>query len=230
MDEKKGKVETAVPESLIAEALQVVESGRKKKKEAPAASPASEEPAAEVAVQVPPPSPAVAIEAAPSEKEKEYYERLLRMAAELDNFRKRTAREKEEWQRLATEKILLELLPLADNFQRALAIAAPADLTTPMGEGLKLIQHALEAVLKKQGVEKINAHHRPFDPLYHEAITTRSEPDLEPDLVLEVLQDGYLLQGRLLRPCKVVVNQPPAVPSPETPHSEPDCGTDKSCD
>ena len=137
----------------------------------------------------------------------ELYERLLRKQAELDNFRKRTQREKEEFRQFANEDLIRELLPVLDAFERALKKRAMA---IPEGfyEGMELIHRQLSEVLSRSGLEPIETSGQLFDPHYHQAVEMvedagRREGDREE------LQRGYLLKHRLLRPAIVKVAMKP---------------------
>jgi molecular chaperone GrpE len=136
-------------------------------------------------------------------------DRYLRTVAELDNFKKRTQREREEYIRFANESLLRELLPVLDNFDRALEAARAAAETESVVAGVELIQRELVKVLEKFGVTPYSALGQPFDPERHEAVqrVVRSgAPDMT---VVEETQRGYLLNGRVLRPAMVVVAVPP---------------------
>lgn len=132
----------------------------------------------------------------------EMEDRYLRLAAEFDNFRKRTAREYQNVVRIANDRILLELLELYDNFERALA--ADSGSSEGVKKGVELIAGQLRELLKKEGVEELEVINQPFDPQTAEAIMQMES--VEPEgKVIEVLAKGYALSGRVLRPAKVVV-------------------------
>ena len=134
--------------------------------------------------------------------------RLLRLQADFDNFRKRTAREKQDWIALAGKDILSDLLPVLDNFERGLASAA--DTPPAVLDGFSQIHAQLLAVLKKAGAEPIETDGRPFDPALHEAISRLPSPTLPEGDVLACTRRGWLLGGKLLRPAQVVVSAGPA--------------------
>ncbi|MGI6358093.1 MAG: nucleotide exchange factor GrpE [Bacillota bacterium] len=131
--------------------------------------------------------------------------RVLRLHADFDNYRKRTLREREEQATLAEAELLRKLLPVLDNFDRALE-AMPAG--QPWAEGVKLVYKHWMDVLSQQGLEAIDCE-QPFDPNLHEAVM-RDESGAKPDgTILQELQRGYQYKGKLLRPSMVVVANKP---------------------
>lgn len=140
-------------------------------------------------------------------KEKEAtdnYDKYLRAVADLDNYKKRAIREKADIIKYGKEDVIKDILPFVDSLDRALAHADNSDVQA-FKEGIKLIQEQLLSCLKKHGVEKIDSVGLDFDPNFHEAMMqVESEEHAENKVVNEV-QKGYLLNGRLLRPSKVCV-------------------------
>ena len=135
-------------------------------------------------------------------------EQYLRALAEMDNLRKRVERDKAEYTQFALSELLLELLGVLDNFERALGAAGTAPEAQAYRSGLDLITRMFQAVLFKRGVRPIEIRDRVFDPnLHHAMLTEESETVGEPE-VSEELQKGYLLHGRLLRPALVKVVVP----------------------
>ena len=132
------------------------------------------------------------------------YERLLRKQAELDNFRKRTQRERDEFRQIANESLIRELLPVLDGFERALKQRAPAVPET-FYQGMELIHRQLLEVLGRTGLEPIETSGQLFDPHYHQAVETVEDPERRDQEIVEELQRGYLLNRRLLRPAIVRV-------------------------
>jgi molecular chaperone GrpE len=133
---------------------------------------------------------------------------LLRSQADLENLRKRTAREIEGAHRFALEKFLRELLPIKDALEAGLQSATHAEVVDPeaLREGLELTLRTWETTLAAAGVEKIDALGEPFDPEQHEAMAVRPAVDGElPGSVVDTVQTGYRLHGRLIRPARVVV-------------------------
>ena len=133
----------------------------------------------------------------------EYLNDLQRVAAEFENYRKRAVREQADFATRATERLVKELLPVLDDLERALEAAA-AHEEAKLEEGVQLVQRALAGSLKREGLVEIAAD-GPFDPHVHEALLSRPAEDAEPGTVLEVLQKGYRLGDRVLRPARVIV-------------------------
>jgi len=132
------------------------------------------------------------------------YDRLLRKQAELDNFRKRAQREKEELRQNANEDLILDLLPVLDGFERALKQRDPSVPAT-FYEGMELIHLQLTDVLARAGLERILTSGQLFDPHYHQAVETVEEPGRRDQEIVEELQRGYTFKRRLLRPAIVRV-------------------------
>jgi len=144
------------------------------------------------------------VEAKESEA-KQNYDRLLRQMAELDNFKKRTARERDEAIRFANEAVIKDLLPVVDNLERAVAHASGGDNGRPLVEGVEMVLRQFLDVLTKHGAAPILAIGQPFDPAKHEAMAQVERDDHEPNSVVEELQKGYTFRDRLLRPALVSV-------------------------
>ncbi|MEI9475823.1 MAG: nucleotide exchange factor GrpE [Deltaproteobacteria bacterium] len=145
------------------------------------------------------------------EKEKEAQEnldRLLRMAADLDNYKKRAAREKEEWIRFANEDLLKAVLPFADNLERAVNHSEKTKDIQSLVEGVKLTIQQLLQALNKFGVSRFESVGKPFDPAVHEAMLVVETDREKPHHVIQEFQKGYLLNDRLLRPATVSVSKP----------------------
>ncbi len=138
-----------------------------------------------------------------SAAEEQAKDQRLRVLAEYDNYRRRVAREREQWSQEAIERFARDLLAVVDSFDRALAAAKDAD--DPVLEGVRVTQRQLLSVLQKHGVEVVDPTGRPFDPRFHEALLRAPRGDAAPGTVLAVLEKGYLLEGRLLRPARVQV-------------------------
>ena len=130
-------------------------------------------------------------------------EMYLRKLADFDNYRKRQEREMEEFRRLANAGLIRECLPVLDNLERALS--APGDEAGGVREGVQLVLRQFQDVLARHGLEQIDPLGAPFDPTLHEAIAKRPAAGCEDNAVCEVLQKGYRLGERLLRPALVVV-------------------------
>ncbi|MGI5891595.1 MAG: nucleotide exchange factor GrpE [Bacillota bacterium] len=140
-------------------------------------------------------------EALENEK-KEIENKLLRLQADFDNFRKRTRQEREEAQRFANQELLLSFLPIMDNLERALSTKEDS---SGFKEGIDMIYRQFMNNLKQFGVEEIVAINTPFDPTLHEAVMQEQVADDKKGLVLMEIQKGYTLHGRLLRPSMVQV-------------------------
>ncbi|MDP4856851.1 MAG: nucleotide exchange factor GrpE [Desulfobacterales bacterium] len=140
----------------------------------------------------------------------ENFDRLLRVSAEFENYKKRTAREMVDFQKYANQSLLRELLPIIDNLELAIKAAAEAaDSTdTCLLDGVELTRKEILKVFENFHVEPIEALGKPFDPNFHEAVM-REESDEHPEnTVVNELQKGYLMHDRLLRPSMVVVAMP----------------------
>ena len=142
------------------------------------------------------------------EKEaKENYDRLLRTAADFENFKKRAAREKEDWTKFANEDLMKSILPFIDNLERAVNHAEKVVDTGVLIEGIKLTLQQILQTLSKFGLSPFESVGKPFDPALHEAMLVVETDQYEPNQVMEELQKGYLLNGRLLRPASVSVSK-----------------------
>jgi len=137
-------------------------------------------------------------------------ERQLRLQADWENYRKRARRELEDERRYANQYLLRDLLPVLDNIRRAMTAAEKAPETGGLLDGFKMVAQQLENVLAQHECRKIDALHKPFDPNFHEAITQQPSADFPPNTVLLVVQDGYQLHDRVVRPAQVIVSTSPA--------------------
>ena len=150
---------------------------------------------------------------------KELVDQLQRLAAEYSNYQKRMERHFQEEKKHGIRAIVLDLLPAIDNFERALGAAAAKPSFESLLEGVKAVHDEMLAALAKHGVEQIEAAGRKFDPEHHEAVTlvpSESQPEGQ---VVEVMQKGYRLHGRTIRPSRVAVSGGP--PKPEAISDEP---------
>jgi molecular chaperone GrpE len=134
-------------------------------------------------------------------------DRFLRLAAEFDNFKKRTAREKEDLRKFATEALLRELLPVVDNLERAIQSSDGSDQTQGVVAGVQLTLDELMKVLERFKVTQLASVDQPFDPTYHQAVAQKASESHPDNTVIEEFQKGYTLHGRLLRPAMVVVSK-----------------------
>ena len=142
---------------------------------------------------------------ATKEKEsKDNYERYLRALAELDNYKKRAARDKAEIIKYGKEDLIKDIVPFLDSLDRALAHTDAGDAQT-FKDGIVLIQDQLLCCLKKHGVERIESVGSDFDPNFHEALMQMESADHQDNQVVSEMEKGYLLNGRLIRPSRVCV-------------------------
>ena len=141
------------------------------------------------------------------EQVKELEDRLLRLAAEYDNYRKRTAREFECLCQNANENLILKLLDTLDNFERALDSAKSSSDYQSSREGVELVYTHMKDILTKEGLKEIEAIGKPFDPNFHEAVTQAASEEYEEGIVMDQISKGYMLNNRLLRASKVVVSK-----------------------
>ncbi|MEM8984803.1 MAG: nucleotide exchange factor GrpE [Pseudomonadota bacterium] len=144
-------------------------------------------------------------------KAAEHWDRYLRTAAELENVRKRAARDVDQARKFAVERFAGDLLAVADSLSMGLE-AAESSSVDRLREGTEATLKLLNQVFERFGIAVVDPHGEPFNPEQHEAMTMQPSPDAEPGSVLAVVQRGYTLNGRLLRPARVVV----AAEVPET--------------
>ena len=150
------------------------------------------------------PAPALADEIVELRKERDtLQDRLLRQAAEFDNYRKRIDRERKDLSQMAAVDFVQELLPVIDDFERALHSDAPG--AESYRQGLEIIHRALMEMLRKRGVTPIDAVGTPFDPQIHQAVAYEDAPDRQDGEVMEQFARGYRLGDRLVRPAMVKV-------------------------
>ncbi|MGB9603631.1 MAG: nucleotide exchange factor GrpE [Verrucomicrobiia bacterium] len=144
-------------------------------------------------------------------KADEYYDKLLRVSADYDNYRKRMARERQDIVKFANESLITRLLPVLDNFEAALNIANSNNNTSveSLKTGVMMIYNQLKNILAEVGLEEINAVNKPFDPLIHEAVSEQETTDVPPGHVVAQIRKGYKLNSRLIRPATVIVAKEP---------------------
>ncbi len=143
----------------------------------------------------------------------ELQDRYLRLAAEFDNYRRRAMRERQDLHNFANEALIKELLPTVDNLERALGHARPAEEgqeTSALRQGVELTLRSLLQTLENAGVTRVEAEGKEFDPQFHEAVQRVPNGEVPPNHVVNVLQTGWMLRGRLLRPALVAVSMRPA--------------------
>jgi molecular chaperone GrpE len=140
----------------------------------------------------------------------ENYDRYLRAMAEMDNYRKRAARDKEDAIKYGNEKLIKDILPILDSLDRALHQASEASVRNnfeAFQQGLELINSQILGCLERHGVVKIAAKGQEFDPDWHQALLQVETPEMEGNRVIDEYESGYTLHGRLLRPSKVSVSK-----------------------
>jgi molecular chaperone GrpE len=139
-------------------------------------------------------------------------DRLLRTMAEFDNYRKRVTREKEGLLKYGTERIAFEILPVIDNFERAMEQSQQGTDPVAVVDGLKMILKQLMAALEKFEIKPFHSVGEQFNPEIHEAMAQQEHPDHEDNTVIEQFQKGYMLGEKMLRPARVLVSRAPATP------------------
>ncbi|HSW94173.1 MAG TPA: nucleotide exchange factor GrpE [Gammaproteobacteria bacterium] len=140
------------------------------------------------------------------EKASQSWERLLRLQADMDNMQRRVERDVSNAHKYALEKFVLELLPIVDGLERA--VLAHEDEDSGSGsllDGVQLTLKMIYAAFTKFGIEQVDPTGESFNPEWHQAVSTETNADVKPNTVLTVLQKGYLLNGRLMRPALVIV-------------------------
>lgn len=195
-------------EEQSASAPEAAEAAPSASAEAPAAepSPASVEPGPERV-------------SAPNREIEEWRARAYRAAADLDNFRKRALKDREEARKYAIEGVLRDLIPVADNLERALAHGGASG--SALGEGVAMILKQYLGALEKHGAKPFDPKGELFDPQFHEAMSQMPRDGVEPGTVIEVYQRGWMLHDRLVRPAMVVISTgEPAAAAPEAPAGE----------
>lgn len=140
-------------------------------------------------------------------KDNEKYELLqesfLRLQADFTNYKRRTEQEKQDYLNMGVSKVINDILPIVDNFERALENKEEGNFY----EGVEMIYAQIEALLERNGVEEIKALNEKFDPNFHHAVLVEEAKDVESDTVIDVLQKGYKLGEKVLRPAMVKVSQ-----------------------
>jgi molecular chaperone GrpE len=183
-----------------------------------AATPNPEPAAPASAAPEPGPSADLAAQLAAAKKEAaDNYDRFMRTAADLENLRKRTLREKEELRLFSASRVLEDLLPVMDNLALGLTAAkqSNADLKTLTG-GVDMVLTQFKSALGNHGLKEIHPAGQPFDPHQHEALSHAPSPEVKAEHVLTVIRTGYSLNGRLLRPASVIVSSGPIAAAKET--------------
>jgi len=170
------------------------------------------DPEASSAAASAPMPPAAAPAAASGNELAELRDKHLRLAAEYDNFRRRSLKERQDLHNYANENLVKELLPIVDNLERAVTHARKEEQrpdSDNLLQGVELTYRSLLQILAKHGVVEIEAQGKPFDPQVHEAVRRVPSGDHQPGTVVEVYQKGYKLKDRMLRPAMVAVASEP---------------------
>ena len=136
----------------------------------------------------------------------QYLDLLQRSRAEFENYQKRINKDRDQERRYFASGILLDLLPVLDNLERASAAAQQAGEKGPLAEGIGMVLSQFMEFLKRNGVVRIEAQDQAFDPHLHQAVMQEPRPDKPANTVIKVLEQGYMNQDRVLRPAKVVVS------------------------
>lgn len=157
----------------------------------------------------------------PEPRQEDQETRLLRLQADFDNFRKRTQREKSTWAHQANEKMLTELLSVLDHFEMGLKTADKYQADSSVLDGFRLVQEQLIGIMRKFGLEPIEAEGQPFDPHWHESVTTMPSEEVPAENVVTQTRRGYKLGAKVLRPAQVVVSSGAAA----TPEDEEEGGS-----
>ncbi len=130
----------------------------------------------------------------------------LRTRAEFENYQKRNQKERDQERRYGYTPLALDLLPVLDNLDRALAAAKQAGENGALVQGVALVQNQFLELLKRHGITRIDAAGKPFDPNVHQAVMQKPAPEVAPNTVVQVLEQGFMNHDRVLRPAKVVVS------------------------
>lgn len=146
------------------------------------------------------------LEAARAEA-KEHYDKMLRLGAEFENYKKRMERERSQLLKYAEENLLRDLLSVVDNLERALEQGGASDTVAPVVEGVQLTLDGLCSIMEKYGVKPLKSVGEPFDPTCHDALAMEATNTIEPNHVFKEFQKGYAYHDRLLRAAKVIVSQ-----------------------
>lgn len=135
------------------------------------------------------------------------YDLYLRSLAELENFKKRAARDKEEYSKFALLPLIQKLLPVIDDLERALAQFDSSKDLEGLSKGVEMITRSLQEIIKNEGVEPIEALGQAFDPQYHQPLIVEESDEHSENTVIEEFQTGYILHGRVIRPSLVKVSK-----------------------
>jgi molecular chaperone GrpE len=143
------------------------------------------------------------------QKRDEYLDLLQRTRADFENYQKRALREMAQDRKYAHGGLAVDMLPALDNLDRATAAAKQSGDKSPLAQGVLLVQSQLLDILRRYGITPIDAVGKPFDPNHHEAVMQQPSASVPPGSVLQVLEQGFLIHDRVLRPAKVIVSSAP---------------------
>lgn len=146
-----------------------------------------------------------------SRQEKEdLYEKVLRAAADFENFRKRSLREKDELRKYAVSGLIEDLLPALDNLELGLAAADNHPEAKPVADGFRMVAQQLTSILQSNGLDTIDPQGKDFDPNFHESVAIQPSDEVADHKIIQVVRKGYSLNGRILRAAAVIVSSGPA--------------------
>jgi molecular chaperone GrpE len=140
----------------------------------------------------------------------QFLDLLKRTQADFENYQKRNQREREQERRFGHLLLALDVLPVLDNLERAMAAAKQANETGPLVQGVSMVLTQFLDKLKRHGITPIEAQGKPFDPNLHQAVMQQPSGEVPPNTVLQVHERGFMIHDRVLRPASVVVSVPPA--------------------
>ncbi|MGB6407883.1 MAG: nucleotide exchange factor GrpE [Planococcus donghaensis] len=133
--------------------------------------------------------------------------KYLRLLADYDNFKRRTQKDKELANKFRSQSLLADLLPVLDNFERAMSATTKSEESASLLKGIEMVQKSLLEAVNREGLEEIKSVGEQFDPNFHQAVMQEKDDSAEPGVVLQELQKGYILKDRVLRPAMVKVNE-----------------------
>jgi len=140
------------------------------------------------------------------QKLEETTNRMLRLQADYDNFRRRTQKEKESAAKYRSQSLAESLIPALDNFERGMTIDAQSEETKSLLQGMEIVYRQLKEALANEGIEAVESVGQPFDPNFHQAVMQVETDDFESNVVVEEMQKGYMLKDRVIRVAMVKVN------------------------
>jgi molecular chaperone GrpE len=231
--DESGKFSTSIADDIINEALKSVDKARAAVRGDEVPEPGPAPTTAAPAAAAPAPAASDEVESLKTQLElsmakgrelmgkvKDEHEKMLRAVADLENYKKRAAKEKDEVQKFGVEKLLKDFLPVVDNFDRALEHANSSGDLESLKKGVEMIRKLFEDTLGKHGVRSFTSKGEPFDPNRHEAMSATETDALPPNHVINEVLRGFLLNDRLVRPALVVISRAKST-APEPPPDAP---------